>query len=65
MPTYQAPVACLSQGKSVATGFTTRSDLDPARDGLSEDQIKEVLAKRAAQLGLAPDKKGKEKEEEE
>jgi len=55
-------VAGLGRG---ATGFTTRSDLGPARDGPSEDQIKEALAKRAAQLGLAPDKKGKEKEEEE
>lgn len=55
-------VAGLGRG---ATGFTTRSDLGPARDGPSEDQIKEALAKRAAQLGLAPDKKGKDKEEDE
>ena len=41
-------VAGLGRG---ATGFTTRSDLGPAREGPSEDQIKEVLAKRAAQLG--------------
>ncbi len=38
----------------VATGFTTRSDLGPAREGPSEDQIKEALAKRAQQLGAAP-----------
>ncbi|KAF7889615.1 uncharacterized protein EAF02_002030 [Botrytis sinoallii] len=43
-------VAGLGRG---ATGFTTRSDLGPARDGPSEDQIKEALAKRAAQLGQA------------
>lgn len=43
-------VAGLGRG---ATGFTTRSDLGPAREGPSEDQIKEVLAKRAAQLGAA------------
>ncbi|KAI9883308.1 MAG: cystathionine beta-synthase [Watsoniomyces obsoletus] len=44
-------VAGLGRG---ATGFTTRSDLGPAREGPSEDQIKEALAKRAAQLGAAP-----------
>lgn len=43
-------VAGLGRG---ATGFTTRSDLGPAREGPSEDQIKEALAKRAAQLGAA------------
>lgn len=37
-----------------ATGFTTRSDLGPAREGPSEEQIKEALAKRAAALGNAP-----------
>lgn len=50
----QAPenyVAGLGRG---ATGFTTRSDLGPAREGPSEEQIKEALAKRAAQLGTAP-----------
>lgn len=50
----QAPenyVAGLGRG---ATGFTTRSDLGPAREGPSEEQIKEALAKRAAQLGAAP-----------
>ena len=44
-------VAGLGRG---ATGFTTRSDLGPAREGPSEDQIKEALAKRAAALGNAP-----------
>lgn len=43
-------VAGLGRG---ATGFTTRSDLGPAREGPSEDQIKEALAKRAAQLGTS------------
>ena len=44
-------VAGLGRG---ATGFTTRSDLGPAREGPSEDQIKEALAKRAAALGNVP-----------
>src|SRR5882757_6679657 len=44
-------VAGLGRG---ATGFTTRSDLGPAREGPSEDQIKEALAKRAAAIGAAP-----------
>ncbi|KAI9820440.1 MAG: hypothetical protein M1832_003773 [Thelocarpon impressellum] len=44
-------VAGLGRG---ATGFMTRSDLGPAREGPSEDQIKEALAKRAQQLGAAP-----------
>lgn len=62
-PAPENYVAGLGRG---ATGFTTRSDLGPARDGPSEDQIKEALAKRAAQLGIVPDgKKGKGKEEEE
>lgn len=43
-------VAGLGRG---ATGFTTRSDLGPAREGPSEDAIKEALAKRAAALGAA------------
>jgi pre-mRNA-processing factor 6 len=50
----QAPenyVAGLGRG---ATGFTTRSDLGPARDGPSAEQIQEALAKRAAALGAAP-----------
>lgn len=59
-PAPENYVAGLGRG---ATGFTTRSDLGPARDGPSEDQIKEALAKRAAQLGLAPEgKKGKDDE---
>lgn len=36
-----------------ATGFTTRSDLGPARAGPSNEQIQEELAKRAAALGTA------------
>ena len=44
-------VAGLGRG---ATGFTTRSDLGPAREGPSDEQIKEALAKRAAALGSAP-----------
>lgn len=50
----QAPenyVAGLGRG---ATGFTTRSDLGPAREGPSTEQIQEALAKRAAALGAAP-----------
>lgn len=64
----QAPenyVAGLGRG---ATGFTTRSDLGPAREGPSEEQIKEALAKRAAALGNAPPTaygvKGKKDDEE-
>ncbi|KAH8900996.1 pre-mRNA splicing factor prp1-like protein [Thozetella sp. PMI_491] len=52
----QAPenyVAGLGRG---ATGFTTRSDLGPARDGPSDDQIKAAVAKRSAQLGLTESK---------
>lgn len=60
-PAPENYVAGLGRG---ATGFTTRSDLGPAREGPSEDQIKEALAKRAQQLGLAPDgKKGKDDDE--
>ena len=44
-------VAGLGRG---ATGFTTRSDLGPAREGPSEDQIKAALQKRAEQLGAQP-----------
>ncbi|KAG7123742.1 Pre-mRNA-splicing factor prp1 like protein [Verticillium longisporum] len=44
--------------------FTTRSDLGPAREGPSEDQIKEAVAKRAAQLGIGADgKKGDDKDD--
>ncbi|KAI1495067.1 pre-mRNA splicing factor [Biscogniauxia mediterranea] len=49
-PAPENYVAGLGRG---ATGFTTRSDLGPAREGPSEDQIKEALAKRAAQLGFS------------
>ncbi|KAK4190729.1 PRP1 splicing factor, N-terminal-domain-containing protein [Podospora australis] len=45
-------VAGLGRG---ATGFTTRSDLGPAREGPTEDQIKAAVAKRTAQLGLGGD----------
>lgn len=61
-PAPENYVAGLGRG---ATGFTTRSDLGPARDGPSEDQIKEALAKRAAQLGIAPDGKGGKKKADE
>lgn len=50
MPAPENYVAGLGRG---ATGFTTRSDLGPAREGPSEEQMKEMLAKRAAQLGAA------------
>ncbi|KZF20088.1 hypothetical protein L228DRAFT_224022 [Xylona heveae TC161] len=50
-PAPENYVAGLGRG---ATGFTTRSDLGPARDGPSEEQIKEALARRAAALGQAP-----------
>jgi pre-mRNA-processing factor 6 len=49
-PAPENYVAGLGRG---ATGFTTRSDLGPAREGPSEEQIKEALAKRAAALGTA------------
>ena len=58
-PAPENYVAGLGRG---ATGFTTRSDLGPARDGPSEDQIKEALAKRAAQLGIGQEGK-KDKDE--
>jgi hypothetical protein len=66
MPAPENYVAGLGRG---ATGFTTRSDLGPAREGPSEEQMKEMLAKRAASLGqAAPSAYGvtekKEKEEE-
>jgi pre-mRNA-processing factor 6 len=66
--TQKAPenyVAGLGRG---ATGFTTRSDLGPARDGPSDEQIKELLAKRAAAAGVTIPTAyggGKKKEEEE
>lgn len=69
MPAPENYVAGLGRG---ATGFTTRSDLGPAREGPSEEQMKEMLAKRAASLGQAApsaygvvEKKPEEDEEEE
>lgn len=69
MPAPENYVAGLGRG---ATGFTTRSDLGPAREGPSEEQMKEMLAKRAASLGQpapsaygAVEKKDKEEDEEE
>ncbi|KAI1649182.1 pre-mRNA splicing factor [Daldinia loculata] len=59
-PAPENYVAGLGRG---ATGFTTRSDLGPAREGPSEDQIKEALAKRAAQLGFGGEAAGKKDEE--
>ncbi|KAI9893233.1 MAG: hypothetical protein M1814_000360 [Vezdaea aestivalis] len=50
-PAPENYVAGLGRG---ATGFVTRSDLGPGREGPSEDQIKEALAKRAQVLGVAP-----------
>lgn len=55
-PAPENYVAGLGRG---ATGFTTRSDLGPAREGPSEEQIKAAVAKRSAQLGLT---EGKEPE---
>ncbi|KAK3373279.1 putative pre-mRNA splicing factor prp1 [Lasiosphaeria ovina] len=52
-PAPENYVAGLGRG---ATGFTTRSDLGPAREGPSEDQIKAAVAKRSAQLGLTESK---------
>jgi pre-mRNA-processing factor 6 len=52
-PAPENYVAGLGRG---ATGFTTRSDLGPAREGPSEDQIKAAVAKRSAQLGLTEPK---------
>ena len=40
MPAPENYVAGLGRG---ATGFTTRSDLGPAREGPSEEQMKEML----------------------
>lgn len=56
-PAPENYVAGLGRG---ATGFTTRSDLGPAREGPSEDQIKEVVAKRAAALRGEGKKEGDE-----
>lgn len=52
-PAPENYVAGLGRG---ATGFTTRSDIGPARDGPSEDQIKAAVARRSAQLGLTEPK---------
>ncbi|KAM7200123.1 PRP1 splicing factor, N-terminal domain containing protein [Rhypophila sp. PSN 637] len=49
-PAPENYVAGLGRG---ATGFTTRSDLGPAREGPSEDQIKAAVEKRTRQLGLS------------
>ena len=66
-PAPENYVAGLGRG---ATGFTTRSDLGPAREGPSEDQIKAALQKRAEQLGAAapsaygvPEKKKEEEDD--
>src|ERR1700748_2659214 len=68
-PAPENYVAGLGRG---ATGFTTRSDLGPAREGPSEEQLKEALAKRAKQLELGTptaygvtEKKEDEEEDEE
>ncbi|KAJ5718036.1 RNA-processing protein HAT helix [Penicillium malachiteum] len=66
----QAPenyVAGLGRG---ATGFTTRSDLGPAREGPTPEQIQAALTKRAQLLGAAAptaygNQGGKEDKEEE
>ncbi|KAJ5745625.1 RNA-processing protein HAT helix [Penicillium odoratum] len=70
----QAPenyVAGLGRG---ATGFTTRSDLGPAREGPTPEQIQAALTKRAQLLGAAAptaygsqsrEKGGKDEKEEE
>ncbi|OQE43410.1 hypothetical protein PENCOP_c003G02120 [Penicillium coprophilum] len=64
-------VAGLGRG---ATGFTTRSDLGPAREGPTPEQIQAALTKRAQLLGAAAptaygntsrEKGGKEDEKEE
>ncbi|CRL29168.1 PRP1 splicing factor, N-terminal [Penicillium camemberti] len=64
-------VAGLGRG---ATGFTTRSDLGPAREGPTPEQIQAALAKRAQLLGAAAptaygattrEKGGKEEDKEE
>ena len=60
-PAPENYVAGLGRG---ATGFTTRSDLGPAREGPSDDQIKEVVAKRAAALRGEDKKEGGEDDSE-
>lgn len=69
-PAPENYVAGLGRG---ATGFTTRSDLGPAREGPTPEQIQAALAKRAQLLGAAPptaygagrEKGGKEEKPEE
>lgn len=69
-PAPENYVAGLGRG---ATGFTTRSDLGPAREGPTPEQIQAALTKRAQLLGAAPptaygagrEKGGKEEEKEE
>ncbi|KAL1976398.1 hypothetical protein VTN31DRAFT_2680 [Thermomyces dupontii] len=50
-PAPENYVAGLGRG---ATGFTTRSDLGPAREGPTPEQIQEALNRRAQLLGTAP-----------
>ncbi|KAK1749955.1 hypothetical protein QBC47DRAFT_310908 [Echria macrotheca] len=59
-PAPENYVAGLGRG---ATGFTTRSDLGPAREGPTEDQIKAAVAKRSAQLGLTEAKEDDQDDE--
>jgi pre-mRNA-processing factor 6 len=68
-PAPENYVAGLGRG---ATGFTTRSDLGPAREGPSEQHLQEALAKRARELGApvptaygASDKKEEDDNDEE
>ncbi|KAI5306284.1 hypothetical protein KEM56_001563 [Ascosphaera pollenicola] len=49
-PAPENYVAGLGRG---ATGFTTRSDLGPAKEGPTPEQFQEALAKRAAALGTS------------
>lgn len=50
-PAPENYVAGLGRG---ATGFTTRSDLGPAREGPTPEQLQEALTKRALLLGATP-----------
>lgn len=56
-PAPENYVAGIGRG---AVGFTTRSDLGPARDGPSEEQISSAIKKRSEQLGLTEAKDGGE-----
>ncbi|RKU45686.1 hypothetical protein DL546_006299 [Coniochaeta pulveracea] len=56
-PAPENYVAGLGRG---ATGFTTRSDLGPAREGPTEEQIKAAVAKRSKELGFTD---GKDKDD--